>query len=104
MKQRLRSLERREFVDTAILTLSVLIVMPPQRADFVLTADVPHSEVDRLVLDGLHVEPAQSDSIAKFSVHFDVPRNQLLCPISGARKIVPNGWNCGDHLPQFQLV
>jgi len=36
--------------------LSVLIVVAPQRSNFVLATDVPHSEADVLVLDGLDVE------------------------------------------------
>jgi len=30
--------------------------MPPERADLILTADIPHGELDVLVLDGLNVE------------------------------------------------
>ena len=37
-------------------TLGVLEVMPPQRTDLVLTADIPHCELDVLVLNGLDVE------------------------------------------------
>lgn len=37
-------------------TLGVLEVMPPQRADLVLTADIPHGELDVLVLDSFDVE------------------------------------------------
>jgi hypothetical protein len=37
-------------------TLGVLEVMPPERTDLVLTADIPHGERDVLVLDGLDVE------------------------------------------------
>ena len=36
--------------------LGVLEVVPPQRADLVLAADVPHGEADVLVLNGLDVE------------------------------------------------
>ena len=36
--------------------LGVLIVMPPQGADLVLSPHVPHSEGDVLVLHRLHVE------------------------------------------------
>ena len=34
---------------------------PPERADLVLASDVPHGEVDVLVLDGLHVEADRGD-------------------------------------------
>ena len=37
-------------------TLGVLEVMPPERADLVLASDIPHGELDVLVLDGLDVE------------------------------------------------
>ena len=37
-------------------TLGVLEVMPPQRTDLVLASDIPHSELDVLVLDGLDIE------------------------------------------------
>ena len=36
--------------------LGVLEVMSPQRSDLVLTTDIPHGELDVLVLDGLNVE------------------------------------------------
>ena len=37
-------------------TLGVLEVMAPQGADLVLTTDIPHGELNVLVLDGLDVE------------------------------------------------
>lgn len=37
-------------------TLGVLEVMPPKRTDLVLTADIPHGELNVLVLDSLNVE------------------------------------------------
>lgn len=37
-------------------TLGVLEVMSPQRSDLVLSTDIPHGELDVLVLDGLDVE------------------------------------------------
>lgn len=36
--------------------LGVLEVMPPQRSDLVLSTDIPHGELDVLVLDGLNIE------------------------------------------------
>lgn len=42
-------------------TLRVLEVMPPQRTDLVLASDIPHGELNVLVLDSLHVEPCKSD-------------------------------------------
>ena len=43
-------------VDDEDDTLGVLEVMPPQRTDLVLTTDIPHGELDVLVLDSLNVE------------------------------------------------
>jgi hypothetical protein len=37
-------------------TLRVLEVMPPERADLVLASNIPHSELDVLVLDCLDIE------------------------------------------------
>lgn len=37
-------------------TLSVLEVMSPKRTDLVLSSDIPHGELNVLVLDGLDVE------------------------------------------------
>lgn len=37
-------------------TLRVLEVVPPERSDLVLPTDIPHGELDVLVLDGLDVE------------------------------------------------
>jgi len=42
-------------------TLRVLVVVAPERTDLVLAADVPHSEGDVLVLDGLDVEANGGD-------------------------------------------
>jgi len=42
-------------------SLGVLEVVPPQRTDLVLTANVPHSEADVLVFDSLHVEANGGD-------------------------------------------
>ena len=41
--------------------LGVLEVVAPQRTDLVLTAHIPHGEVDVLVLNSLHVEPDGGD-------------------------------------------
>lgn len=43
-------------VDDEDDTLGVLEVVPPQRTDLVLTTDIPHGELDVLVLNGLDVE------------------------------------------------
>lgn len=43
-------------VDDEDDTLGVLEVMAPQRTDLVLTTDIPHRELDVLVLDRLDVE------------------------------------------------
>lgn len=44
-------------VDNEDDTLGVLEVMSPQRSDLVLSSDIPHGELNVLVLDGLDVEP-----------------------------------------------
>jgi len=49
-------------VDHKDETLSVLEVVPPEGTDLVLASDIPHGEVDVLVLDGLHVETDGGDS------------------------------------------
>jgi len=43
-------------VDHEDQTLGVLEVVAPQRSDLILTTDIPHSEVDVLVLNSLDVE------------------------------------------------
>jgi len=43
-------------VDDEDDALRVLEVMPPERADLVLSSDIPHGELDVLVLDRLDVE------------------------------------------------
>jgi len=43
-------------VDDENDTLGVLEVMPPQRSDLVLTTDIPHGELNVLVLNSLDVE------------------------------------------------
>lgn len=43
-------------VDDEDDALGVLEVMPPQGTDLVLTTDIPHGELDVLVLDSLDVE------------------------------------------------
>ena len=48
----------------AFPTFRAVEVVPPERADLVLAADVPHSEVDALHrLDGLHVEADGGDGV-----------------------------------------
>lgn len=42
---------------TDFLTLCVLKVVSPEGADLVLTAHIPHSEADVLVLHCLHIKP-----------------------------------------------
>ena len=43
-------------VDHEDETLRVLVIMPPQRSDLILSSHIPHGEADVLVFDGLHVE------------------------------------------------
>jgi len=44
-------------VDDEDDALRVLEVVPPEGSDFVLASDIPHGELDVLVLDSLDVEP-----------------------------------------------
>jgi hypothetical protein len=60
-------------------TLGVLEVMPPQRTDLVLTADIPHGELDVLVLDGLDVETCR-------------PRHQRIVPITLVLQVATYQW------------
>jgi hypothetical protein len=48
-------------VDNEDDTLGVLEVMPPERTNLVLTADIPHGELNVLVLHGLDVETCRSN-------------------------------------------
>jgi len=43
-------------IDDKDETLSVLEVVTPERTDLILATDIPHGEVDVLVLDSLHIE------------------------------------------------
>ncbi len=43
-------------IDNEDDTLGVLEVMSPQWSDLVLSSDIPHGELDVLILDGLDVE------------------------------------------------
>ena len=38
------------------VTLCVLVIVPPEWSDLVLTTHIPHSEADVLVLNSLHIE------------------------------------------------
>lgn len=53
-------------VDNEDDTLRVLEVMPPQGADLVLSTDIPHCELDVLVLDSLNVEACSDGSVSLF--------------------------------------
>jgi hypothetical protein len=48
-------------VDNEDDTLGVLEVMPPQWTDLVLSSDIPHGELNVLVLDSLDVETCYGD-------------------------------------------
>lgn len=49
-------------IDNEDDTLGVLEVMSPERSDLVLSSDIPHGELNVLVLDGLDVESDGWDS------------------------------------------
>jgi hypothetical protein len=59
-------------------TLGVLEVVSPERTDLVLTTDVPHGELNVLVLDGLDVEtltnkPMSATASFSFANNEDYP-------------------------------
>lgn len=64
-----------DFVDTRSVirindednSLGVVVVMSPESANFVLTSDIPDSEVDVLVFHGLDVEANRGDCCHYFS-------------------------------------
>jgi hypothetical protein len=56
-------------------TLGVLEVVAPQRTDLVLTTDIPHGELNVLVLDGLDVETCMRVSVTAI-VDTDVARRR----------------------------
>lgn len=55
-------------VDDEDDTLGVLEVMPPQRADLILSTDIPHGELNVLVLDGLDVEACLETRTSAFAL------------------------------------
>ena len=58
-------------VDDEDDALGVLEVMSPQRTDLVLSSDIPHGELDVLVLDGLDIEACRAKSPqSAFPCHF----------------------------------
>ena len=58
-------------VDDEDDTLGVLEVMSPERTDLVLSTDIPHGELNVLVLDGLDVETCRKiESSASSSFRF----------------------------------
>ena len=74
-------------VDDEDDTLGVLEVMPPQRTDLVLTTDIPHGELDVLVLDSLDVETCKAKNqrivpVESCGVDGDVPMVGMVVTIS----------------------
>lgn len=91
-------------VDDEDDTLGVLEVVPPQRTDLVLTTDIPHGELDVLVLDSLNVE-ALRRALAAFK------SSTQIAPHSGgsgrqSRDVGrhTDGRDCGDNLAKLKLV
>lgn len=70
-------------VDDEDDTLGVLEVMPPQRTDLVLTADIPHGELDVLVLDSLDVETWKKGHKSQRSALRNGDRMQRNIPMVG---------------------
>lgn len=68
-------------VDDEDDALGVLEVMPPQRTDLVLSTDIPHGELDVLVLDGLNVEADGGDGGDDFTELELVQNGGLSCSV-----------------------
>ena len=64
--------------------------MPPERANLVLTSDIPYSERNVLVFDGLDIETFE--------------RREHLGQLKQAAVVHTNCWDSRDDLTKFQLV
>jgi hypothetical protein len=67
-----------------------MLTMPPEGANLVLTSDVPHSERNVLVFDGLNIETFE--------------RRKHLDQLKEAAALHTNCWDSRDDLAKFQLV
>ena len=73
-------------VDDKDEAVRVLEVVPPERADLVLSADVPHVELYLLVLDRLHVETDRWDGVD------DLAELELVEDCGLARRVEADLW------------
>lgn len=79
--------------------LGVLEVMPPERPDLVLATDIPHGELDVLVLDRLDIE-----ALARMGrLGTEGATRHNWCRMGWAR-VHTNGRDRGDDFAQLQLV
>ena len=84
-------------VDDEDDALGVLEVMPPQRSDLVLSTDIPHGELNILVLDSFDVETY----IRGWYQRMDFLISRVNRKILWSRT---NGGNGRDDFTQFQLI
>ena len=70
-------------VDDEDDALGVLEVMPPERADLVLATDIPHCELDVLVLHRLDVEAWGVAHVSKVPVGINSLRAAVIIPMVG---------------------
>lgn len=92
-------------VDDEDDTLGVLEVVSPQRTDLVLSTDIPDSELDVTVLDGLDVEAlGETTNISNSSLVEPVGSraNKPPCPGSGMDRT--DGRDGSNDLAQLELV
>lgn len=66
-------------VDDEDDTLGVLEVMSPERTDLVLSTDIPHGELNVLVLDGLDVETCRKVESSASSSFRLLELHRLIC-------------------------
>ena len=85
-------------VDDENDTLGVLEVMSPEGADLVLSTDIPHGELNVLVLDSLDVEACDEVS-ACFGSH-----SRHYCSQVQTRMLLTDCGNGGDDFTKLQLV
>ena len=71
------------------LTLRILIVVAPQGSDFVLAADIPHSEADVLVLHSLHIETWTGSKTSRHLLHMYAFRTGKIVVLTVTPHLVP---------------
>lgn len=84
------------------LTLCVLEVMPPERPDLVLTADIPHCKTDVFEFYCLNIKTCmkvKNRDIQNLRMSFSLGLNSWTC-----RTRLTDGGDCGNNFSQFELV